>query len=64
PGKALDGGAGKNGVTYCQQQSLCLEPQRYPNAPNQPGFPSSVVESGTPYRGTTVYRFGVTGAPA
>ncbi len=54
----LPGGAGKGGLPYCQQQGLCFEPQRYPDAPKQPGFPSSVVKPGETYRGRTAYRFG------
>lgn len=54
----LPGGPGKGGQPYFQQQGLCFEPQRYPDAPNQPGFPSSVVMPGEAYRGRTAYRFG------
>ena len=36
---------------------LCLEPQGFPDAPNQPGFPSVIVRPGIPYRQVTEYRF-------
>ncbi|MES2282905.1 MAG: aldose epimerase family protein [Pseudomonadota bacterium] len=56
-GEPLLGGPGKSGRVYLQQQSLCLEPQGYPNAPNCPGFPSSVHLPGETRRGKTLYRF-------
>jgi aldose 1-epimerase len=61
-GQALAGGQGKLGRTYLQQQSLCLEPQGYPNAPNVPTFGTSVHEPGQARSGKTVYRFGVRAA--
>lgn len=36
---------------------LCLEPQRFPDAPNQPAFPSAVLRPGETYRQITRYRF-------
>jgi len=36
---------------------FCLETQRFPDAPNQPGFPSSVLRPGEEYVSTTTYRF-------
>lgn len=57
PGEPLVGGPGKSGRVYLQQQSLCLEPQGYPNAPNCPGFPSAVHLPGDSRRGKTLYRF-------
>lgn len=36
---------------------FCLEPERFPDAPNRPGFPTAHLEPGTPYRQVTVYRF-------
>ncbi len=59
PREPMPGGPGKSGFAYFQQQSLCLEPQGYPNAPNCPGFPSAVYLPGEPRVGKTVYRFGV-----
>ncbi|MES2416056.1 MAG: aldose epimerase family protein [Pseudomonadota bacterium] len=57
-GEPLAGGPGKGGRAYLQQQSLCLEPQGYPNAPNCPAFLSSVHLPGASRRSRTVYRFG------
>lgn len=40
---------------------LCLEPQDYPDAPNQPAFPSAILRPGTPYRREISYRFACPG---
>jgi aldose 1-epimerase len=56
-GEPLAGGPGKGGRVYVQQQSLCFEPQGYPNAPNLPAFPSAVHEPGKGRHGRTLYRF-------
>lgn len=58
-GEPLAGGPGKGGRRYVQQQSLCFEPQGYPNAPNVPAFPSAVHEPGQARHGRTLYRFGI-----
>jgi aldose 1-epimerase len=50
---------GKQGVRHRPRCAVCLEPQWFPNAPNCPALPQNVVAPGRPYRGTTVYRFGV-----
>ena len=39
------------------RQGICLEAQGFPDAPNQPGFPSTRLEAGATYRQRTVYRF-------
>lgn len=41
---------------YC---ALCLETQGFPNSPNCPAYPSTVLEAEKPYRSTTVYKFSV-----
>lgn len=56
-GEPLAGGLGKDGRRYVQQQSLCFEPQGYPNAPNIPAFPSAVHTPGQGRKGRTLYRF-------
>ena len=50
---------GKWGVRHRPRSAVCLEPQHFPNAPNCPALPQNTVAPGRPYRGTTVYRFGV-----
>ncbi len=61
PSEPLPGGPGKEGARYLQQQSLCLEPQGYPNAPNlmhrYPATASAVYVPGVSRSGRTVYRF-------
>ena len=57
-GNFLDGGhVGKGGVPYEQHYGFCLETQHYPDSPNQPGFPCTILRPGATYRQTTVYRF-------
>ncbi|WP_266172060.1 aldose epimerase family protein [Dyella subtropica] len=41
---------------FKSRAGLCLEPQGFPNAPNQPNFPSVILRPGTPYRQVTEYR--------
>lgn len=55
---------GKNGKVYGYRGAFCLETQHFPDSPNNPQFPSTVVRPGTPYRSTTVFRFGTEGAVA
>jgi len=57
-GNFLDGTAvGKGARVYRQGEALCLEPQHYPDSPNQPGFPSARLDPGQVYRQVSVYRF-------
>ncbi|MEM9984026.1 MAG: galactose-1-epimerase, partial [Bacteroidota bacterium] len=48
---------GKSGVNYQPYQALCLETQHFPDSPNQPGFPSTVLRPGESYRHSVVYQF-------
>jgi aldose 1-epimerase len=58
-GNFLDGLiSGKNGVTYARRSGFCLETQHFPDTPNQPAFPSTLLRSGEPYVSDTIYRFG------
>jgi aldose 1-epimerase len=60
-GNFLDGTVvGKSGRRYVKRAGFCLEAQHFPDSPNQPGFPSVVLEPGETYRQTTVYRLTVT----
>src|SRR5690606_9817442 len=47
----------KNGRTDEFRSGLCLEPQHFPDSPNQPSFPSTVLKLGQTYRTMSVYRF-------
>jgi aldose 1-epimerase len=53
--------AGKAGRVYGPRAGLCLETQHYPDSPNQPGFPSTILRPDAQYRSRTVFAFGVTG---
>ncbi|QSH40040.1 galactose mutarotase [Lentisphaerota bacterium ZTH] len=54
----LDGSInGKYGCKYQQFEGLCLEAQHYPDAPNKPDFPSTLLLPGKKYSQTTTYRF-------
>lgn len=50
---------GKNNTAYGKQAGLCLETQHFPDSPNQPGFPSTILLPGVTYQSQTVYRFSV-----
>ncbi|MEU2437001.1 aldose epimerase family protein [Streptomyces rubradiris] len=57
-GNFLDGTlTGTSGRTYRQGDALCLETQHFPDSPNQPEFPSTVLRPGRTYRTTTIHRF-------
>ncbi len=48
---------GKSGQTYRQGDGFCLETQHFPNSPNQPEFPSTVLRPGETFTSMTVYAF-------
>lgn len=48
---------GKGGRFYVRRGGFCLETQHYPDSPNQPSFPSTVLRPGEERKSTTVYRF-------
>lgn len=50
---------GKGGRLYRQADALCLEPQKFPDSPNQPSFPTARLEPGQVYRHVSTYRFGI-----
>ena len=57
-GNFLDGSiTGKGGKVYARRSGLCLETQHFPDSPNQPSFPSTVLKPGETYKTTTVFRF-------
>jgi aldose 1-epimerase len=58
-GSLLDGKVvGKSGRTHQKGDAFCLETQHFPDSPNQPVFPSTVLRPGETYRTSTVFRFG------
>jgi len=57
-GNSLDSaGIGKNGIPHRRRTGLCLETQAFPDSPNQPRFPSTILRPGETYRQTTLYQF-------
>ncbi len=59
-GNFLDGSLfGKNNMQYGKHAGFCLETQHYPDSPNHPEFPSTVLLPGAIYQQTTVYKFGI-----
>lgn len=57
-GNYLDGTlVGKGGKQYLKNFGFCLETQHFPDSPNKPQFPSTVLRPGDVYRTTTVHRF-------
>jgi len=58
-GNFLDGTltGGRNGAKYVQHAGLCLETQHFPDSPNQPSFPTTILKPGETYHETTVYKF-------
>lgn len=51
-------GRGKGGAPYSAHSGLALETQHFPNTPNQPAFPSTLLRPGERFSSRTVYRFG------
>ncbi len=58
---ATDYEGGKGGMHYKPFSGLCLETQHYPDTPNQPHFPTTVLRPGEKYDTTTIYAFRVEG---
>jgi aldose 1-epimerase len=57
-GNFLDGSlVGKKGVAYAYRSAFCFEPQHFPDSPNQPAFPSTVLKPGQTYTNTIIYKF-------
>jgi aldose 1-epimerase len=48
---------GKDGWQYHHRGGFCLETQHFPDSPNQPDFPPTVLEPGSKYEHTTIYKF-------
>ncbi len=54
----LDGTiVGKGGITYKKYGALCLETQHYPDSPNHPNFPSTILRPGESFHSETIYKF-------
>jgi aldose 1-epimerase len=61
-GNFLDGRLyGASGRAYRQSDGLCLETQHYPDSPNKPNFPSTLLRPGDTYKTSTIYAFSTSG---
>ena len=57
-GNSLDGSlAGPSGRIYRQSDGFCFETQQFPDAPNQPDFPSTLLRPGERFHSATIFRF-------
>jgi aldose 1-epimerase len=57
-GNFLDGSLrGKRGEAYQHRHGLCLETQHFPDSPNQPAFPPTILRPGAVFNSTTLFRF-------
>ena len=64
-GNFLDGRlTGKSGKPYVHRGGFCLETQHFPDSPNQPNFPSTILNPGSEYKTKTVFTFSVRNAEA
>ena len=56
-GNFLNGSVkGKHGIAYNKRTAVCLETQHYPDSPNQPQFPSVILEPGQTYNSECIYK--------
>ena len=57
-GNFLDGASrGKGGGLYAHRGGFCLETKHYPNSPNRPDFPNTILRPGETFRSQTIYKF-------
>jgi len=58
-GNFLDGSLRGKGQVYAWRSGFCLEPQHFPDSPNQPGFPNTILRPGETYETESRFRFSV-----
>lgn len=58
-GNFLENVKGKNGVIYNKRSGFCLETQHFPDAPNQPHFPTTILNAGEKFYSKTIFKFSV-----
>lgn len=63
-GNFLDGTIESRGAAYRQHHAFCLEAEHYPDAINQPQFPTTLLKPGETYRQTTIHKFSHQGVVA
>jgi aldose 1-epimerase len=62
-GTNLGGVKGKGGTVYAPYQAICYETQHYPDSPNHPNFPNTILRPGQSYRQVTEFKFDVPEKP-
>ena len=58
-GNFLNGTLKSGDFTYVKNSGMCLETQHFPDSPNQPNFPSTILRPGEKFISQTIYKFGV-----
>ena len=58
-GNFLDGKLSGGGKAFKKHYAFCLETQHYPDSPNRPEFPTTLLRPGEKYHHTTIHKFGV-----
>ena len=58
-GNFLENIRGKNGVIYNKRAGFCLETQHFPDAPNQPHFPTTILNAGEKFYSKTIFKFSI-----
>jgi len=58
-GNFLDGSLSSGKTTFDQHSGFCLETQHFPDSPNQPDFPSTILRPGEKFASQTIFKFGV-----
>jgi aldose 1-epimerase len=58
-GNFLNGSEKGKGSIYQKRYGFCLETQHFPDSPNQPSFPSSLLKPGEKFRSATIFKFGI-----
>jgi len=58
-GNFLNGAEKGRGVAYQHRTGFCLETQHFPDSPNQPAFPSTLLNPGETFKSQTIYKFGL-----
>jgi aldose 1-epimerase len=56
-GNFLDGKVKGKGVDFVYRGGICLEPQHYPDSPNKPNFPNTILKAGEEYNSALSFRF-------
>jgi len=58
-GNFLNGTLSSGDITYVKNSGMCLETQHFPDSPNQPDFPNSILRPGEKFMSQTIFKFGV-----